>query len=190
MPIEVDTNALPADFPTHIHDISFWERLGRAVATFGFLEEVLRKAIFSFTARRPRGVREIERAYQEWLLMLKRAVSDPLGKLINEYGKAAREHPDANIPGLDSLLASLHEAARMRNVLCHGSWRVPDETGASKPLFVENQGELFDAPIDHAYLRELQQHVAALSCEVISSVTRMGWQFPGSTGPGSPIVGP
>jgi hypothetical protein len=42
--------ALPPQYPTNMHGAEFWEALGRAVATFGFLEEVLGKAIFSFTA--------------------------------------------------------------------------------------------------------------------------------------------
>ena len=41
----VDMDTLPADFPTHRHKSEFWEKLGRAVATYGFLEEVLGKAI-------------------------------------------------------------------------------------------------------------------------------------------------
>ena len=48
----VDVAKLPENFPTHRHSAEFWECLGRAVATFGFLEEVLGKAIFSFTATR------------------------------------------------------------------------------------------------------------------------------------------
>jgi hypothetical protein len=31
------------------------------------------------------------------------------------------------------------------------------------------------------------RHVAELVCVVVSSVTHMGWQFPGSHGPGLPI---
>jgi hypothetical protein len=46
----VDIKNLPASFPTHRHSAAFWENLGRTVATFGFLEEVLGKAIFAFTA--------------------------------------------------------------------------------------------------------------------------------------------
>jgi hypothetical protein len=49
----VDLDGVPDGFPTHRHEVAFWESLGRAVATFGFLEEVLGKAIFSFTATRP-----------------------------------------------------------------------------------------------------------------------------------------
>ena len=46
----VDLNKLPSLFPTHRHSPMFWEALGRTIATFGFLEEVLGKAIFAFTA--------------------------------------------------------------------------------------------------------------------------------------------
>ena len=42
----VDEDGLPDGFPTHGHEAAFWESLGRAVATFGFLEEILEKAIF------------------------------------------------------------------------------------------------------------------------------------------------
>jgi uncharacterized protein (DUF2336 family) len=37
----VNLSALPKQFPTHMQEGAFWESLGRAVATFGFLEEVL-----------------------------------------------------------------------------------------------------------------------------------------------------
>jgi hypothetical protein len=35
---------LPPGFPTQAHSPAFWEALGRAVATFGFLGEMLGKA--------------------------------------------------------------------------------------------------------------------------------------------------
>ena len=50
----VDLDRLPRDFPTHRHDAACWEGLGRAVATFGFLEEILGKAIFALTGKRLR----------------------------------------------------------------------------------------------------------------------------------------
>ena len=37
----VDLGNLPALFPTQRHSPIFWEALGRAIATFGFLEEML-----------------------------------------------------------------------------------------------------------------------------------------------------
>ena len=73
---------MPVQFPTNGHDPSFWESLGRAVATFGFLEEVLGKAIFSFTAMRPYEPSEIDKAFEEWLPKLEKALTDTLGALI------------------------------------------------------------------------------------------------------------
>jgi hypothetical protein len=184
----VDLDALPSRFPTHKHDGSFWESLGRAVATFGFLEEILGRAIFSFTAtRRYDDENELQQAYAEWLPKLERALSDPLANLIDAYGKAVRDHGDATIRNLDDLLSALQEASRLRNVLCHGSWRLPDSAGASIPLFVNRQKMIFDTALNRQAIDQLQQHAAELSCAVINTVTDMGWQFPGSAGPGEPI---
>ena len=54
--------------------------------------------------------------------------------------------------------------------------------------FVNRQKEVFEAPIDVAYLRQVQAYVVELISGVVSSVTHMGWQFPGGTGPGKPLV--
>ena len=51
----IDREKLPQLFPTHGHSPQFWEQLGRTIATYGFLEEVLGKAIFAFTATRTYG---------------------------------------------------------------------------------------------------------------------------------------
>jgi hypothetical protein len=46
---------------------------------------------------------------------------------------------------------------------------------------------VFDAPVDTAYLRQTQRAVAELACHVKNSITSMGYQFPGSRGPGAVI---
>lgn len=186
-PWTIDLKALPAGFPTHRHESSFWERLGRAVATFGFLEEVLGKAIFSFTATMPVSPHEVDAAYERWSRQLERALIDPLGKLIDDFGKAIKEHPEAAVENLDELLSELRKAAELRNVLCHGSWQSPNEKGGAVPRFVDRRLRVFDTPIDCDFLDQVQRQVAELSCAVISSVTHMGWQFPGSSGPGTPL---
>jgi hypothetical protein len=174
-------------FPTHKHEPKFWESLGRAVATFGFLEEILAKAIFAFTATKPYSEEEIQKAYENWLSKLQNALSDQLWNLIESYGKAVREHPDATIENLDELLGQLKKAAKIRNVICHGSWRSPNPDGASVPFFVNRQQECFETAIDIPYLLQLQKHVLELICAVINTVTHMGLQFPGSQGPGAVI---
>ncbi len=183
----VDQNSLPDRYPTHRHDAAFWESLGRAVATFGFLEEILGKAIFSFTATRRYSEAEIQQAYIEWLPKLERALIDPLGNLIDSYAKAVRDNPDTEIGNLNNLLDDLRNASKIRNILCHGSWMLPDANGASIPFFMNRQKEIVDSAMDRESIDQLQRHAANLACAVINSVTQMGWQFPGSAGPGKTI---
>jgi hypothetical protein len=183
----VDLNSLPPAFPTHLNSIEFWEHLGRTVATFGYLEEVLGKAIFALTGTVPYDEAEIQGAFERWLPTLERAMIDPLGGLIESYGKAYRSHPEAKFSNLDDLLNELRRASAIRNVLCHGSWRRPDVEGHSIPLFVNRQKEIFTTPVGIDFLRQTQRAAVELSCHVISSITSMGWQFPGTGGPGSVI---
>jgi len=184
----IDRANLPPMFPTHRHSPQFWEQLGRTIATFGFLEEVLGKAIFAFTATRQYSPEEIDAAYQAWLPQLERALTDQLWNLAEYYGKAARNNPAATTENIDELVEDIKKATIIRNVLCHGSWRMPDENGASIPLFINRQKEKFDTAIDLAYLKKVQGHVVELVCSVIDTVTHMGWQFPGGAGPGKPIM--
>jgi hypothetical protein len=184
----VDFNRLPPSFPTQAHPPAFWEALGRAVATFGFLEETLGKAIFAYTGMRQIPEEQIKEAYEKWIPTLEHALSDALSKLVDAYDKAVRDHGAASIEDFDVLISHLREAAALRNVLCHGSWnRKPDAEGRSVPFFVTGLREkqrIFDTPIDVAYLQQVQRGAAELACEVINTVTHMGWQFPGSHGPG------
>lgn len=87
-----------------------------------------------------------------------------------------------------ALVDEIKESAKLRNILCHGAWhRKPDEYGRSVPFFIDKNNKQLVTPIDIVWLRNIQRHVAGLTCTVIDSVTHMGWQFPGSTGPGKPI---
>jgi hypothetical protein len=184
----VAIDKLPADYPTHKHPPAFWEALGRAIATCGFLEEALGKAIFAFTGTRQIAEDQAQAEYEKWLPTLERALSDPLGGLIDSYGKAVRSNASATVINLDGLLNNLREAAAIRNVLCHGSWNnIPDAQGRSVPFFVNRKQEKFETPIDIAFIKQVQQAVLELACDVINSVTQMGWQFPGSSGPGKPL---
>jgi hypothetical protein len=183
----IKRGALPGRFPTQRHEPPFWEALGRAVATFGFLEDVLSKAIFAFTATTRYREEEIEEPYKAWLPTLERALVDPLGNLIDMYGKAVRSNRGSTIENLDDLLQDLRDASKIRNVICHGSWGPPDAKGATVPFFVNKQKDVFETPVDTSFLDQLQKNTADLACTVIDTVTHMGWQFPGSAGPGLAI---
>jgi hypothetical protein len=148
---------------------------------------VLGKAIFAFTATTQYQESDIDAAYARWLPTLEKALIDPLGNLIETYGKSVRNNSAATIETLDELLRELRAASVIRNVLCHGSWETPGADGRSLPLFVNRQKMVWDTPIDIAFLNQTQKSVAELGCAVVSTVTHMGWQFPGSHGPGKPI---
>lgn len=173
----IDISNLPASFPTHRHAAAFWENIGRTVATFGFLEEVLGKAIFAFTATTRYPESEAEAAFEKWLPTLERALTDTLAGLIDAYGKAVKGNSEATITNLDDLLGELRKALVIRNVLCHGSWRKPGANGKSLPFFVNRKKMQWDTPIDTAFLQQTQRAVAELACEVMNTVTHMGWQF-------------
>lgn len=99
-----------------------------------------------------------------------------------------RENRKAITSDPEELIDHLRKASILRNVLCHGSWnRRPDERGRSQPLYINKNNEIVETPIDLAYLNQVQRHTAELACAVINTVTQMGYQFPGSNGPGNPI---
>lgn len=120
----VDCDALPDRFPTHKHDPAFWEALGRAVATFGFLEDALLRAILAFTATTPYPEEEIgEEAYRVWLSTLERALVDPLGNLIDVYGNAVRNNSNATVENFNDLIDDLRDASQIRNVMGLGGYQ-------------------------------------------------------------------
>lgn len=185
----VNINSLPELYPTEEYSAQFWEHLGRAIATFSFLEGILKRAIFAFTATRQYdSAEETEAVYEAWLLQLQQVLTDQLWNLAEKYGEAVRNNADSTIPNVNTLVGEIKEAARIRNVLCHGAWlNIPNGEGKAVPFFVNKNNKKFAMPIDIDYLRNVQQRIAKLACIVINSVTHMGWQFPGSMGPGKPI---
>jgi hypothetical protein len=183
--IEVDK--LPEYFPTHRHDELFWAALGRTVATFGFLEDVLARAIFAVTATKRFSVSEPPVSYDAWQKTLEKALTDTLDPLIDKFSAEIRSHENNICENLDEFLKELRDCAKFRNVICHGSWQPPDENGRSVPFFVGRGLKVFESALGADELLQIQFVAGRLACEVINSVTVMGFQFPGTNGPGKPV---
>ena len=182
----------PPMFPTHRHHLAFWCSLGRAVATFGFLEELLGKATFALSGsvEASEEAAAQKAAVEGWHEALERVLTKPLATKIDEFERAAKAYPQQPFTNFDELVGALREAARVRNVICHGAWGPPNEQGASVPFYATGKGErirIFDTPVDVGWLDQLQRHVAELVCQVINAVTLRGYRFPGSGGPGQPL---
>lgn len=178
---------LPRKFPTHGLNSDFAEQLGRTIGAFGFLEEVLGKAIFALSATRIYPEDEIEQKLAEWLPTLQRALSDPLQNLIEKYLKELRAHPDNKIANISEFEEDLKSLPPIRNAFCHASWRSLDDNGFTKPYFCNRRGEFWDDPVDVNYLKRVEKATTSLAIEVIDSVTVMGWSFPGSGKAGKAI---
>ncbi len=190
----VDVNNLPANWPTDLHDAEFWTALGRTVATFGALEFTLAGAYFALSGTIYYDESGIEEEYEKWIPKLEKSLSDPLVARIRLFGTALRKDPKKCINRPDDLIAALRAAAQLRNVLCHGCWNnKPDKDGKTIPSFytmnrAEKKLEAFDTPIDIEYLEQTRKHVVELIGAVVTTVTSMGYQFPGSGGRGRPIL--
>ena len=184
---KVDDEGLPTNWPTHQLVSEFWEELGRVIATYGFLEETLGKAIFALT-----GTKQHETVSQEdfekWIKMLQKAVRDPLGGLIAKFEEVFSRDPDNRFDNPADLVSDLKKAKIHRDVLCHGSWRKDSSDSTGRPFFVNKNDELFDGAYSVNDLRDIRKFVVALILDVVNSVSLKGYQFPGSSGPGQRIL--
>ena len=129
---------LPLSDPTQILDPEFWEWLGRCVATFGFLEFTLGRAIFALTSTRVYDDQaEFDKANEKWLSVLEKALSDQLGGLIVKFDESVRNHSSrCKVDFYGKLIEDLNRAKELRNILCHASWPVPDSSGKVLPFYV------------------------------------------------------
>ena len=174
-------HSLPEDWPTHIMPAEFWEELGRTFASFGFLEEMLKKTIFALSATREHKSITLE-MYERWARNLERTVKDTLGGLINRYEEELKDNE-----ALRPLIDCLRDVKEHRNILCHGSWQPGSDGKKAKPFFVNREDKICDSEYGVDDLRELRGFVTEVACSCVNTVTSKGLQFPGSNGPGEPL---
>lgn len=185
----IDRDSLPKRFPTHLHDPEFWEHLGRAIASFGFLEDTLRRAYLVFTGTTLVALEEAEQEVKKWGAKLESIMTMQLWNLAKDFESAVNANPNSSTVNINELVADIKKAAELRNILCHGSWMLPDNEGRSLPRFSKKDratGKIvqFADKIGIEHLSQVQAHVTDLICSVIDTVTHMGYQFPGGAGPG------
>ena len=183
IPKRVDIDNLPANWPTHFIEGNFWEELGRTVATFGFLETTLAKAIFALSAKRER--KEItNEMYERWIDRTKKSLEASLGYLIDEFKKELIEEITLETEiskqiDLPQLMKGLREAKKLRDVLCHASWSTGKTGDKAKPFFMNRKEEIFDTECDIAYLRQIRKATQEMICMCMDTVILKGLEFPG-----------
>ncbi|MFD2441568.1 hypothetical protein ACFSS8_18385 [Paracoccus kondratievae] len=112
---------LPSDFSA---------ALGQCVASFGWLEEIIKRTIYALDrARLADDLTEEE--LQTWLSRMSNLADDSMGTLIEQLDAAMRRHP--GLRDRNRITDHLGEIRLHRNLLCHASWRPTEERGAGIP---------------------------------------------------------
>lgn len=144
---------LPADFAA---------TLGHAIAGFGFLEEALKRAIFSLSLD-GLGKRPDDRAVAAFLRRMEEIADDTLGTLIDQ---SIKQMSHAQVHGREQLAADLRQIRRDRNLLCHASWKPTGTEGRWHPSFLNTKGEVF--PDDFGV-----EEIAAINAKTLQVAARI-----------------
>ncbi|WP_022706691.1 hypothetical protein [Paracoccus zeaxanthinifaciens] len=144
--------------------------LGHAIAGFGFLEEALKRAIFSLT-RQGLGEDATDQQLERWLKRMEDIADDSLGTLIDSFG-AAMKH--ARIAEREVLVERLGVQRLRRNLLCHASWRPGRTPGAWHPTFINTRGERHPDDMTAEDIQEIHAETLRIARRVVSIMRETG----------------
>ena len=131
--LPVDRDAIPAGWPMPQGPDIFWQELGRTIAAYGHLEQMLGSACYALLIA-PENVEAflqspMGNAASRWIERIRRTWVDALHGLISEFDRGL--HEAGRIPHAvrEGLVADLKLLRPWRNALCHGAWLDVDEDG-------------------------------------------------------------
>lgn len=146
------------------------QAIGHAVSAFGFLEEALKRAIFSLTRQRL-GEDVSEKAMQKWLRRMEDIADDSLGTLIDSFIAALRQ---AGIDERHVLSDALTKIRIQRNLLCHASWRPGEQPGYWHPTFINTRGESYPDDMNPADVMAVHAATLGTARRVVSIMRATG----------------
>ena len=144
--------------------------IGHAVSGFGFLEEALKRAIFSLT-RQGLGEDATESALEKWLRRMEEIADDSLGTLIDSFVAATNR---AGIEDRQALAGTLSELRLRRNLLCHASWRPGDRPGYWHPTFINTRGERYPDDMNPQDVRDIHAATLQAARRIVSIMRATG----------------
>ena len=192
MPLVVDRARLPEHWPTNRGSSAFWEQLGRTVATFSHLEDMMARAWFGLTATHEfEDMEQAEAAFPEWEKALKESLTDSLHSLTKKLTKAF--HDDNRVPDerAGACLARLDEVRVWRNALCHGAWQGFREDGSVglRHFRRGDEGpESLENPLNVETLSSIRAATVDLTADLVDILSAAGVHFPGTVLPGVAIT--
>lgn len=159
----------PPTDPTRLTD-EMATAIGHAVAGFGFLEEALKRAIFSLT-RQGLGEDASEDELEIWLQRMGDIADDTLGTLIDSFIAATKR---SRIDDMSVLTEDLRELRLKRNLLCHASWRPGSRPGYWHPTFINTRGERYPDELNAGEIDAIQKKTQKIARRVISIMRMTG----------------
>ncbi|MDO5631488.1 MAG: hypothetical protein Q4G22_06590 [Paracoccus sp. (in: a-proteobacteria)] len=156
------------------------QAIGHTVSAFGFLEESLKRAIYSLTLK-GLGDSASDAALQAWIERMEDLADDSMGTLIDAFASASR---NSEAEGRKPLIAELREIRKMRNLICHASWRPTHAPGLWQPTFINTKGAPAPGPMTATEVNRLhdQTLAAARHCLAIMRATGITGQIAGHEG--------
>ena len=192
MPLVVDRARLPEHWPTNGGSSAFWEQLGRTVATFSHLEDMMARAWFGLTATREfEDMEQAEAAFPKWEKTLKESLTDSLHSLTKKLKKAFGD--DDRVPDeiAGAYLARLDELRVWRNALCHGAWQGFEDDG-SVGLRHFRRGDEGSESLENRLSAETLSSIRAvtvdLTADLVDILSAAGIRFPGTALPGAAVT--
>ena len=192
MPFIVDRARLPEDWPTNRGSSAFWEQLGRTVATFSHLEDMMARAYLGLTVTREfEDMEQAEAAFPEWEKALKETLTDSLHSLTKKLNKAFKDDDRVSNEVAGAYLARLDELRVWRNALCHGAWQGFQDDG-SVGLRHFRRGDEGPESLENRLSVETLSSIRAatvdLTADLVDILSAAGVRFPGTALPGAPVT--
>ncbi|TWI32860.1 hypothetical protein [Paracoccus sulfuroxidans] len=145
--------------------------LGQAVANFGWLEEVIKRTIYSLDRKRlAEDLTDAELA--TWMDRMGTLADDSMGTLIEQLDAAMRRFP--GIRDRNRLTDRLNEIKFLRNLLCHASWRPTEDKTRWHPSFVSTRGTVYREDFSAAELLEIAQRAKDVGVRVLEVMRATG----------------
>lgn len=162
-----------SDLPTTYYVLpqEFTASLGQAVAAFGWLEEIIKRTIYSLDRVRLAGdLTEAE--LKRWLRQMEELADDSMGTLVEQLDAALRRHP--GIVDRAEINDRLQRVKQQRNVLCHASWRPSSAKERWHPAFVNAKGEPPPDDLDAAEIEAIRTETHAIGQRLIAIMRATG----------------
>ena len=188
----IDRARLPEHWPTNRAPGEFWETLGRTVATFSHLEDMMVRAWFGLTSTH--GFEDMEQAgaaFPNWERDLKSSLTDSLHLLARKLERAFKD--DDRIPDdfANAFLARLSEIRIWRNALLHGAWQEFREDGSVELRHFKrgNEGpERLENRLSVEVLSSIRGETVDLMIDLVEILNMADIHFPGTAWSGADVT--